>query len=370
MRLQVIKKHWDILKRGRKITILYGGTRSGKTYSILQYLFTEGMRGTYKLTSIVSRSYSHIKRGALREFLEIIAPVYSLIEENKTFLTYKFPSGSVLEFFSADTEEKLRGPQRDWLFVNEVNLLTQEEFAQLFMRTRDRVFLDFNPVGRFWLDDFIQGLSSREYIIAKSTYKDNPFLSESQIKAIENLVYMDEKLYRVYALGERLDYQGRAVMNYEIVAPSRFEDIMSSSRPIIGVDFGYSHAETAAVAVWVVGGKEILVKEIFYRKGQCIQELAEAINKYDYDLILADYTQTEMIRALADAGLDYVNRCRKMDLRQSFALLNMYRLYITNDSPSLINEINNLYWKDERNLADAPNHLIDALRYVVHYLYF
>ena len=76
-----------------------------------------------------------------------------------------------------------------------------------------------------------------------------------------------------------------------------------------------------------------------------------------------------MIEALAAEGLDYVNRCRKIDLRQSFALLNMYRLYITADSPNLINEVTNLYWKDERNLADAPNHLIDALRYVVHHLY-
>jgi phage terminase large subunit len=369
MRLKVIKKHWEILKSGHKITVLYGGTRSGKTYSILQYLFVEGMRGTYKLASVVSRSYAHIKRGAHREFLAIIAPVYDLIEENKTYLTYKFPSGAVLEFFSADTEEKLRGPQRDWLFVNEANLLTQEEFAQLYMRTRDRVFIDFNPVGKFWLDDFLAGLPSSEYIIARSTYKDNPFLSESQIKAIESLAYMDERLYRVYALGERLDYQGRALINYEIVPPSQFADIIKTSRPIIGVDFGYSHAETAAVAVWAVGHKEILAKEIFYRKGQAITELVEAIKQYDYEVILADYTQTHMIEALADAGLDYVNKCRKIDLRQSFALLNMYRLYITSDSPNLIYEANNLYWKDERTLSDTPNHLIDALRYVVHYLY-
>ncbi len=369
MRLQVIKKHWDILKKGRKITVLYGGTRSGKTYSILQYLFIEGMRGTYKLASVVSRSFSHIKRGALREFLNIIAPVYNLIEENKTFLTYKFPSGSVLEFFSADTEEKLRGPQRDWLFINEANLLTDKEFAQLYMRTRDRVFIDFNPVGKFWLDDFLAGLPSSEYIIERSTYKDNPFLSESQIKAIESLAYIDERLYKIYALGERIDYQGRAIMNYEIVPASRFADVMKNIRPIIGVDFGYSYAETAAVAVWVIGPKEILVKEIFYHKGQNIKELADAIRQYDYETILADYTQTHMIEALANEGLDYVNKCRKIDLRQSFALVNMYKLYITHDSPNLINEVTNLYWKDERNLADTPNHLVDALRYVIHYLY-
>ena len=369
MQLRVIKKHWDILKRGHQITILYGGTRSGKTYSILQYLFVEAMRGSFRLASVVSRSFSHINRGALREFREIISPVYSLIDENKTFLTYKFPTGAVIEFFSADTEEKLRGPQRDWLFVNEVNLLTQDEFAQLFMRTKDRVFLDFNPVGRFWLDDFLENSPNYDYIIARSTYKDNPFLTDSQRQAIESLAYMDERLYRVYALGERLDYQGRALMNYEVVDPARFADIMRTSRPIIGVDFGFSHAETAAVAVWVVGNKEILAKEIFYRKGQAIRELAEAIKEYDYETILADYSQLQMIEALATEGLDYVNRCRKIDLRQSFALLNMYRLYITADSPNLINEATNLYWKDERNLADAPNHLIDALRYVVHHLY-
>jgi phage terminase large subunit len=369
MRFQVIKKHWDILKSGHKVTVLYGGTRSGKTYSILQYMFIEGLRGTYKLASVVSRSYAHLKRGAHREFLNIIAPLYDLIEENKTYLTYKLPSGSIIEFFSADTEEKLRGPQRDWLFINEANLLTHEEFAQLYMRTKDRVFIDFNPVGRFWLDDFLAGLPTDQYIVARSTYKDNPFLSETQIKAIESLAYLDEKLYKVYALGERLDYQGRALMNYEIVEPSRFSDIMSSSRPIIGVDFGYSHAETAAVAVWVVGSREIVAKEIFYRKGALICELAEAIKQYDYETILADYTQTHMIEALANEGLDYVNKCRKIDLRQSFALLNLYKLYITSDSPNLIHEATNLYWKDERTLSDTPNHLIDALRYVVHYLY-
>jgi len=369
MKLQVIRKHWDILRRGHKITILYGGTRSGKTYSILQYLFVEGMRGSYGLASVVSRTFTHINRGALREFRAIIGPIYDLIDENKTFLTYKFPSGSVLEFFSADTEEKLRGPQRDWLFINEANLLTQDEFAQLFMRTKDRIFMDFNPVGRFWLDDFLEAHRNYDYIVAKSTYKDNPFLSDSQREAIESLAYIDERLYQVYALGERLDYQGRAVLNYEVVDGARFQDIVRSSRPIIGVDFGFSHAETAAVAVWVSGPKELYVREIFYRRGQAIQELAEAIREYDYEMILADYSQTHMIDALASEGLDYVNKCRKMDLRQSFALLNMYRLCIDASSTNLISEVQNLYWKDERHLADTPNHLVDALRYVIHHLY-
>jgi len=369
MQLEVIKKHWEILSRGHKITVLYGGTRSGKTYSILQYLFVEGLKGSYRLASVVSRSFAHLNRGALREFRQIIAQVAHLVDENKTYLTYKFPNKSVLEFFSADTEAKLRGPQRDWLFVNEANLLTQDEFAQLFMRTRDRVFLDFNPVGRFWLDDFLESNRHYDYIIAKSTYKDNPFLSPSQISAIESLAYMDDKLYRVYALGERLDYQGRALMSYDVVDPAQYADLVATSRPIIGVDFGYSHAETAAVVVWLLGPREVYVKEIFYRKGQNIPELVEAIKQYDYELILADNAQKTMIDALVASGLDYVSPCRKTDLRQSFAIVNLYRIHISQDSPNLIRESTDLYWKDERSLGDTPNHLVDALRYVIHYLY-
>ena len=364
LEIAIIKKHYEVLKLGRRLTALYGGTRSGKTYSILQYLLLEGLKGSYGKCSVVSLSFPHLRRGALADWLKIIEPLMDFIDYNKSTHTFILPHGNVIEFFSADSEAKLRGPGRDWLFVNEVNLLTHEEFVQLNIRTRDRVFVDFNPVAKFWLDDLLEAMDENKYVIAKSTYKDNPFLTEAQKEEIEALKAFPE-MYKVYALGERGDVAGRAVWNYTVV--DEWPEV-ERERPYIGIDFGFSHAYTAAVAVWQLSQNEVYVKELFYRQGNQIKELASLLQTIDYEACFADSANTEAINLLRQSGLGYINAARKLELRQSYALLNKWKLNITSSSKNLIKEINNLYWKDETRLNGADDHAIDALRYVVHYL--
>ena len=369
MKIQAIKKHWKTLEKGKRITVLYGGSRSGKTFTILQYLATKAIEGKFKLASVVSKTFSHLRKGALREFRAIVEPLGELVHQNRSLLTFAFPSGAVVEFFSADTEAKLRGPQRDWLFINEANLLSQEEFAQLYMRTADRIFLDFNPVGKFWLDDFLEQLNPDDYIIDKSTHWDNPFLSKAQREAIENMRFIDEVLYKIYALGEREDYRGRAVLNWDIAIEGQYDHIAAKTRPYIGIDFGFSHAETAVVAAWQIGQYELYVKELLYRQGQCLDEIKRVLENVDYEVALADAAQPDMITALQALGLEYVSACRKMELRQSYALLNRYKLIIEPKSANLIREVKNLQWRDEKHLNGYSDHAIDALRYIVHFLY-
>jgi phage terminase large subunit len=369
MRLKVIKKHWEILEKNKRLTVLYGGSRSGKTYTILQYIAVNALLGKFRIASVVSKTFSHLRKGALREFEQIVAPLGELVHQNRSLLTFTFQNGAVVEFFPADSEAKLRGPQRDWLFINEANLLSQEEFAQLNMRTADRIFLDFNPVGKFWLDDLLEKLSPDEYVIDKSTHWDNPFLSQSQRDAIENLRHIDEVLYKIYALGEREDYRGRAVLNWEIATGGAYSHIAAQARPYIGIDFGYSYAETAVVAAWQIGQYELYVKELLYKQGQCLDDIRRVLESIDYNIALADASQPDMIAALQAMGLDYVSACRKMELRQSYAILNRYKLIIDPASTNLIRELKNLQWKDEKHLNGYSDHAVDALRYIVHYLY-
>ena len=114
-----------------------GGTRSGKTYSIQQLLITIS-QSDKNIISVVSCTLPHLKRGAIRDFIEIMEN-WGLFKErnwNRTELIYKFDNGSMIEFFSADNSAKLRGPSRDVLFCNEVNLLTYDDWQQLILRTR------------------------------------------------------------------------------------------------------------------------------------------------------------------------------------------------------------------------------------------
>ncbi len=103
------------------------------------------------LMSVVSESFPHLKRGAIRDFLNIMDAnqYYDPKAWNKTDYTYTFPTGAKLEFFSVDQPGKVRGPRRDILFVNEANNISFETYTQLDVRTREIIWLDWNPVAEF-----------------------------------------------------------------------------------------------------------------------------------------------------------------------------------------------------------------------------
>ena len=139
----------------------------------------------------------------MRDFFDIMESldIYDQNLHHKTENTYRFTNGSIVEFFSVDDAQKLRGRKRDIVFANEANELSFEEFQQLNMRTTKKFILDFNPSDNYsWIYDLKNKNNS---ILIKSTYKDNPFLEDTIIKEIENLINVDEGYYRIYALGEQ-----------------------------------------------------------------------------------------------------------------------------------------------------------------------
>ena len=179
-----------------------GGTRSGKTYSCLQLLIILAMFDpTPTITSVVSETLPHLKRGAIRDFQEIME-TEGLWERSRWHdgdKVYTFSSGSIIEFFSADSPAKVHGPKRDRLFLNEAQNIAYESARQMFVRTTGTVFIDYNPTCEFWVHTKIHG-SGREYSI-HSTYLDNPFLSNEQIKEIEGN-RNDSGWWRVYGEGK------------------------------------------------------------------------------------------------------------------------------------------------------------------------
>jgi len=123
-----------------------GGTASSKTWSILQFLIIIG-RFKPLLISVVSESLPHLKRGAIRDFFKILEesaennPNY-----NKTEQFYNLGKGRI-EFFGADEADKVRGPRRDILFINEANNVPWETARGLDIRTSKFTFCDLNPVS-------------------------------------------------------------------------------------------------------------------------------------------------------------------------------------------------------------------------------
>ena len=216
-----------------------GSTRSGKTYSITQLLISIIEKEKKKI-SIVSKTLPHLKRGVLRDFKEIMYD-WGLFEEkyfNRSELIYYFDDNSYIEFFSADNAAKLRGPGRDILFVNEVNLLSFEEWQQLIIRTREKSFCDYNPVEEFsWVYDQILTRSDCKFI--KSTYLDNfAYLPPRQIEEIERMKDIDYNLWQVFGLGNVAKSTNVVYNNFKV--DSNFP-ADNDSHVVYGIDFGFNH---------------------------------------------------------------------------------------------------------------------------------
>jgi len=172
----------------KRIRAIQGGTSASKTISILQVLIDLSQRDKEpKITSIVSESLPHLKKGAMRDFQNIMMSHDYWDDEcwNKSDSIYTFKkTGSIIEFFGADQASKVRGPRRDRLYMNEANNLSFEAFEQLEVRTRGTIWLDWNPSVEFWFYTEVLGQRDDvEHIIL--TYKDNEALEESIVKSIE-----------------------------------------------------------------------------------------------------------------------------------------------------------------------------------------
>src|SRR5205809_3569925 len=162
----------------KRITINQGGTRSGKTYSILQVICEwcfDNKEAGWVIT-IVRKTLPALKGSAYRDFLKILDEEnwYNELYHNKSEMTYQL-FGNLLEFISVDQPQKIRGRKRNICFINEANELTYEDFFQLNVRTTDKLILDYNPSDEYhWIYDKLQPRDDADFFI--TTYKDNPKL--------------------------------------------------------------------------------------------------------------------------------------------------------------------------------------------------
>ena len=205
-------------KQRQRIRGVAGGTSAGKTISILQLLIDDAQTDTTPtLTSVVSESFPHLKRGAMRDFLSIMQEHGYFHDDkwNKTDYVYTFESGSKIEFFSADQPSKVRGPRRDRLFVNEANNIPHEAFDQLAIRTKEYIWLDYNPTSEFWFyEHYLNVRDDVDFITL--TYLDNEGLSPEIVGEIES--HKNNKAWwTVYGLGQLGEVEGRVFTGWNII---------------------------------------------------------------------------------------------------------------------------------------------------------
>ena len=358
-----------VLALKKRIKIVQGGTSASKTYSILAVLIDKALRKDGLEISIVAESIPHLRRGALKDFVKILKWTNRFYDQqlNKSLLTYHFKNGSVIEFFSADDASKLRGARRDILYINECNNVTFESYNELSIRTKQEVYLDFNPANEFWVHKELKDEPDTDFIIL--TYKDNEALDESIVAQIEkNRDKAATSSYwanwwRVYGLGQVGSLEGVVFNNWKEI-----DTIPKEAKLIgIGLDFGYTNDPTAAIEIYNYNGTRI-VNELVYRTGMVNSDIAKILPSGI--IIYADSSEPKSIEEIRRQGKTIKGVTKGADsINYGIDVMQRQDYLVTKQSTNLIKELRSYCWDTDkqgqrmRRPIDHYNHAIDALRY-------
>lgn len=362
----VFKKNYDAYQSDEAIICNEGGSRSGKTYSIIQLLIGVAANEPNKRISIVSHSLPHIKRGALRDLRVIMESIDSWDDSqwSATNFIYTFPNGSYIELFGLEDEGKARGPGRDILFVNEANLIKKTLFDQLAMRTTGKIFLDWNPADfNSWVYASADATGSCKI---HSTYLDNIHnLSALQVQYIESYKGLpDDFMWKVYGLGLRGAAKELIYTQWKVV-----KDLPGKGEVIYGLDFGYT-APCAMVRVEIYDDC-LYVEEILYRSGMTVSDLCAYLKTANVGRapIYADAAEPKSIEEVRRFGFN-IHPADK-DVWAGILKVKSMRLNLLHTSENLQREAGSYKWKKDKNdnVLEEPvkmhDHLMDAMRYAV-----
>ena len=347
-----------------------GGTSSGKTYTIMQVLFVYAMTERGCVITVVGQDFPNLRVGAFRDAKTIIAGsewMQRFFRVNESAHYIQGRNGSIIEVNSYQDEQDAKNGKRDYLFVNEANGVAYDIFWQLQIRTRKRVFLDYNPTARFWAHNEIIGRKDALLII--STHWDNHFLSDEEHERIENIE--DDELWRVYARGLTGKLQGVVFTNWDIVdeLPPRDEWKMCA----YGLDFGFTN-DPSALELVVLAHGELWTDEILYDTGYTNPMLSGAMKEAGIgrrDLVIADCAEPKSIAEIKAEGLHIVPSVKGKDsINVGIDILKRYKWHVTRRSSGMIGNLQAYKWMKDRdgkktnNPIDKFNHGIDAVRYV------
>ena len=365
-----------LLKLKKRRKIIQGGTSSSKTWSILPILIDKCIKMEGREISVVSESIPHLRRGAIKDFLKILMMTgrYNDSQWNRSLLKYTFRNGSYIEFFSADSDEKLRGARRTDLFVNECNNIPFEAYNQLAIRTSGDIWLDFNPTHSFWAHSELVPLDDSDFIIL--TYRDNEGLPEPIVKELEaNKRKASTSAYwenwcKVYLDGQIGSLEGACIPDWK-----KIDKIPEGARLLAaGLDFGYTNDPSSIITMYKYNNAYIY-DEVTYKTGLLNKDIYDILKKESLlnELIYADSSEPKSI-----AEITNLNNSNKLlpvkkgkdSIVNGISLINQQEIYVTSDSTNLMHELQNYIWmKDkEGNKINKPvdkfNHAIDAMRYV------
>ncbi len=359
-----------ILRMTKRKKVIQGGSSAGKTIAILAILIDRAIKTPDLEVTVIGATVPHLKGGAMKDFLKIMKQTnrYKSDNWNISNSKYTFSNGAVIEFVNADGDKAV-GPRRDILYINEANLISFETYTQLSMRTSGDIYLDFNPVNRFWVHDEVLTEPDSEMIIL--TYRDNSGIPEFVLEELlskrkkEGVSDYWKNWCKVYLDGEIGMLEGVIFQNWKTI------DSVPEGAKLLGygMDFGFTNDPTTMIAVYKYD-KQLVLDEVIYQKGLLNSQISTLIKGMGAKNgpIYADSSEPKSIADIQGYGIGvYPVKKGTNSVREGIQLMQEYEYLVTKSSVHLIEELTKYEW--DKKKTNEPigifNHCIDAVRYLV-----
>lgn len=364
---------------------LQGSSRSGKTFSAIDFIIFYCSTNENKTINIVKETYNEFKTTLYLDFKTRLNDfgLDNPFTRKKEIANFNIFSNQI-NFLGADNEKKFHGAGCDILWLNEILFIPKAVFDQAEQRCREFFFCDFNPsiTNHYVYDSIIKRDDVKNL---KTTFKDNPFVSKSERNKIlsyeptENNIRQgtsDAYMWDVYGLGKKAEIKGAIYTKYEeIERPLEFVDGY-----FYGLDFGYTTDPTTLTRYKREGNNiyaELLIYNPISEPSLLIQEFKNlGIENYlpivcdSSDRYVNESGVKNFVRELVDAGYE----ARKVSKRKSkmfwLGKAKVHKInVIKNDlSKYALSELENYKMAEIQGISinkaeDKNDHFCDSLLY-------
>lgn len=365
--------------------VYYGGRGSGKTKFAIPKLVIKGLKEK-RVILLMRKTTANCKFSVWKELKEAI----DKFKLNKFFTFYESDysavcnlNGTIFKCMGLDIAEKIKGfSEVSDVLLEEATEFTLEDIELIDGTVRSikynlplQLYYLFNPISKQnWVYKhfgFDTGIIPPNTFILKTTYLDNPHLSQDYIERMEHMKKVNPTRWKVEALGDFVNLDKLVFNNWRI---EEFDHADIKGQLLVGLDFGFVNSLSAITSSLLVESeKKIYIFKTWAETNKTNAELARVITDLGFSksTIIADCAEPKSIAELKKLGIQKIRACQKGadSVRSGIQKLQDYEIIVHPSCNEIIIEFENYSWQKDRNgeYINTPvatfDHNIDSLRY-------
>lgn len=368
-----------------RYNIYYGGRGSGKTHFVISKLLIKGLKEK-RVVLLMRKTATNLKYSVWKELNEAVDRFglrkYFDFHVSDYSATCKL-TGTIFKCLGLDEAEKIKGFSNvSDVFMEEATEFSETDFDLIDGTIRSigyelplQAYLCFNPIAKTnWVYKkwgFDTGIVPPNTFVLKTTYLDNPFLSQDYIERMENMRQTNPNRWKIEALGDFVSLDKLIFHNWVV---EDFDNAAIKGQLLVGLDFGFINDISALTASLLVEDeKKIYIFKEWGDTGKTNEELAAIISSLGLSksVITADSAEQKSIEEIKRKGITRIKPCSKGkdSIIHGIQQLQNYQIIIHPSCSGVITEMENYSWEKNKDgeyinkPIDKFNHYIDALRY-------